>query len=157
MTRRDDHVVRAARAIGDLDSPFYDEERQRDVWNEASAVGFQFILITSLLTSTVTIWVVGRPALPYVQSALLLVGLASILAIVYAQRLGVAVASTRWSSWARIIPVAVVLVTLLAGLIRALETDLSASTLAGMVTGAAVVLLLVAIPAALKRRRGAAG
>ena len=28
--------VRAAAAIGDLSNPFYGEERQRDVWNEAS-------------------------------------------------------------------------------------------------------------------------
>lgn len=32
--------VRAAAVVGDLDSPFSAEERDRDVWNEASAVGF---------------------------------------------------------------------------------------------------------------------
>ncbi len=33
--------MKAARTIGDLDDEFYHDERQRDVWNEASAVGFQ--------------------------------------------------------------------------------------------------------------------
>lgn len=28
-----------AAVLGDLDRPFYAEERERDVWNEASAVG----------------------------------------------------------------------------------------------------------------------
>ena len=30
--------IRTAAVIGDLSNPFYGEERQRDVWNEASAV-----------------------------------------------------------------------------------------------------------------------
>ncbi len=29
--------VRAAAAVGDLGNPFYDEERQREVWNEAAS------------------------------------------------------------------------------------------------------------------------
>ncbi len=41
--------VRAATVIGDLSNPFYREERQRDVWNEAAAVALQVILWLSLL------------------------------------------------------------------------------------------------------------
>ncbi len=37
-------IVRSAELIGDLGNPFYAEERQRDVWNEASAVGLQLLL-----------------------------------------------------------------------------------------------------------------
>src|SRR5437868_6635333 len=35
---------RAMRAAGDLDDEFYLDERQRDVWNEAAAVGFQLFM-----------------------------------------------------------------------------------------------------------------
>ena len=36
--RRSGWFVTAAGIVGDLGSPFYREERRRDVWNEASAV-----------------------------------------------------------------------------------------------------------------------
>jgi hypothetical protein len=36
--------VRVAAVIGDLSNPFYGEERQRDVWNEASAVALQVLI-----------------------------------------------------------------------------------------------------------------
>lgn len=60
--------MRVASAIGDLGSPFYDEERQRDVWNEASAVGFQAMLWSSLVAANVMIWVGGAAASPYTLS-----------------------------------------------------------------------------------------
>ena len=41
---RHDPFVRAARFVGDLGNPFYEEERQRDVWNEACAFGLQLLL-----------------------------------------------------------------------------------------------------------------
>jgi hypothetical protein len=41
---RDSVFVRLAAGVGDLGNPFYREERQRDVWNEASAVGMQLTL-----------------------------------------------------------------------------------------------------------------
>lgn len=83
--------MRAASAIGDLGSPFYDEERQRDVWNEASAVGFQAMLWSSLIAANVMIWVGGATALPYSLGLLAILGGASILAVVYADRAGVQV------------------------------------------------------------------
>ncbi|MBK5221936.1 MAG: hypothetical protein JJE52_03485 [Acidimicrobiia bacterium] len=48
---RDTLFMRTAARIGDLGSPLYDEERRRDVWNEASAVGFQ-IMLWSATTGT---------------------------------------------------------------------------------------------------------
>ena len=41
---RPDPFVRVAQFIGDFGNPFYDEERQRDVWNEACAFGLQLLL-----------------------------------------------------------------------------------------------------------------
>lgn len=154
MTTRPGPLVRAARAIGDFDNPFYDEERQRDVWNEASAFGFQLVLIATLLATTVTIWVVGAPALRYVQGAVILVGLASILTIGYASRLGVDVTQPQRLVRVRMVPVALVLVALIVGMLRASATDLSASTVAGMVTGAAVVAGLAGAAYGFRRRTG---
>jgi hypothetical protein len=83
--------MRVASAIGDLGSPFYEEERQRDVWNEASAVGFQAMLWSSLVAANVMIWVGRATALPYSLGLLAIMGGASILAVVYADRAGVQV------------------------------------------------------------------
>ena len=45
--------LRWARVVADFGSPFYREERQRDVWNEASALGFQAGVWLTLLAATV--------------------------------------------------------------------------------------------------------
>lgn len=47
------------RYVGDLDDEFYDDERQRDVWNEASAIGFQLFYWVSLIGAAVLPWTVG--------------------------------------------------------------------------------------------------
>ena len=62
---RDGWFVKAAATIGDLGNPFYREERQRDVWNEASAVGLQLVLWLGLGTVAAMVWLGGPPALPY--------------------------------------------------------------------------------------------
>ncbi len=56
--------VRAAAVIGDLSNPFYREERQRDVWNEASAVALQVLLWLSWLAATAAVWIMGAPRCP---------------------------------------------------------------------------------------------
>lgn len=48
------------RRVGDLDDEFYDDERQRDVWNEASAVGMQLFVWVSLVAAAILPWVAGR-------------------------------------------------------------------------------------------------
>lgn len=58
-TERDGWFVRAAAAVGDLGNPFYREERRRDVWNEASAVGFQLMLWLGLAAAAAMIWIAG--------------------------------------------------------------------------------------------------
>ena len=56
--------LRTAERIGDLGSPFYREERQRDVWNEASAVGFQVLLWLLPLAAVASVWMGGAGAVP---------------------------------------------------------------------------------------------
>jgi carbon starvation protein CstA len=145
-------IVRMAHVVGDFSNPFYAEERQRDVWNEASAFGLQLVIWCALTVSTATVWVVGAPSVPYVGAAMLLVGAISGLTIAYAQRLGVDLTGSdhvlRW----RLVPYGVLVVALLVGLVRAQEEPLEVSTVAGMVTGAAVGVLLAAV--GLRRRTG---
>lgn len=52
--------IKAMRFVGDLDDEFYDDERQRDVWNEASAIGFQLFAWASLISAAILPWAAGR-------------------------------------------------------------------------------------------------
>ena len=143
-------IVRLAHVVGDFGNPFYAEERQRDVWNEASAFGFQLVIWCALLLGTATVWVVGAPSVPYVSATLGLVGVISGLTVAYAQHLGVDLTGRdRMARW-RMLPYAVLVVLLVVGLVRAQDEPLEASTVAGMVTGAGTVLLVAAV--SLRRR-----
>jgi hypothetical protein len=126
-----------AHFVGDSSSPFYAEERQRDVWNEASAFGLQLVLWSALVLGTGTVWVVGAPAVPYVSVALVLVGVICTLTVTYAQHLGVDLtvreSMLRW----RLLPYVLLVVALTAGLLRAVG-PLDTETVAGLVTGALV-------------------
>lgn len=83
--------VRAGAAIGDLGSPFYREERQRDVWNEASAVGLQVTLWLALAAATGMVWLGGATGLPYAATLFCVVGVASWITLLYAGALGVTI------------------------------------------------------------------
>ena len=142
---RQDPLVRMAHVVGDFGNPFYAEERQRDVWNEASAFGFQLVLWCALTVSTATVWLVGAPAVPYVCAAMVLVGVISGLTVAYAQHLGVELTGRdRMLRW-RLLPYGLLVLALLVGLVRAQEEPLEASTVAGMVTGASAVLVVAAV------------
>jgi hypothetical protein len=123
--------VRAAAVIGDLSNPFYGEERQRDVWNEASAVALQVLIWLHLLAATAVVWIVGADALPYVYALLAMMGIAGWIAILYSWSLGVLRAQTGrvFADW---------------------------SAVAGVVTGvAAVVVVFTAARWYARRRAGA--
>lgn len=62
-----DPVDRAMRWIGDLDHPFYSDERQRYVWYEASAIGFQLFVLIQILMIGGAMVVIGRASLPYLM------------------------------------------------------------------------------------------
>ena len=48
---------RALRWIGDLDHPFYDDERQRFIWYEASTVGFQLFSFVNFFLVGAMLWI----------------------------------------------------------------------------------------------------
>ena len=151
--------VRAATVIGDLSNPFYREERQRDVWNEAAAVALQVILWLSLLAATAAVWVIGADALPYVNAMMAIVGIASWIAILYAWSLGVHVETSR-IRWPRMALLIVVVVLLLTGMAHASAVGSMIddwSTIAGMVTGIVTVVILFEVTARYARRRSRGG
>lgn len=91
VARRGEWFFRAAALVGDLSSPFYGEERRRDVWNEASAVGLQLVVWLSLTTAAAILWIGSAEAVPYALVLLAVVGLPSLVSISYARRLDVSI------------------------------------------------------------------
>lgn len=60
MTAVNSPLHRTMRFVGDLDDEFYDDEYQRDVWNEASAVGMQMYQWCALIAAAILPWIAGR-------------------------------------------------------------------------------------------------
>lgn len=147
-------MMRSAAYIGDLGSPFYREERQRDVWNEACAVGVQLMIWLGLAAAAAMIWIGGRPALPYMMLVLVLVGVVSGVTIGYAARLGVAADDGSQRSLARLVPYLGVVVVIVLGVVfRTGDDRPSWSAIAGAGVGAGVA----ALATTLMRRRARAG
>jgi uncharacterized membrane protein YkvI len=149
-------LVRVAAFLGDLSNPFYREERQRDVWNEASAVALQVVVVLSLLAETAAVWIVGADALPYVYALLGIVGIAGWIAILYARSLGVHADDPQRMWRPRMIPYLAVLALLAAGLVHATAQDTSSddwSTVAGMVTGMVAGVALAVAGSLYARKR----
>jgi len=149
---RQDPIVRLAHVVGDFGNPFYAEERQRDVWNEASAFGLQLLLWTSLLASTVTVWVVGAPSVPYVCGAFAVVGLVCCLTMAYAHRLGIDLASLDRSLRWRLLPYLGLLGAMGAGALRTDVEGFPRSFVTGLLTGSVLALLALAVRSWMPRR-----
>lgn len=133
---RNGWFLRVAAAIGDLGSSFYDEERQRDVWNEASAVGLQVVLLLGLAAAGAMVWIGGAAALPYAFTVFAILGAASGVSVLYAQKLGVGADSVRAGLRLRLVPYGVLLVAFLAGAVRhAPSNGFGAGLAAGVVAG----------------------
>jgi len=133
-----DTLVRFARLVGDFSNPFYAEERQRDIWNEASAFGLQLVLRLGLSAAVVTIWVVGEPPAPYVLGALALLGVVCVLTVGYAERLDVVLRAPERLLRLRLPPYLLLVVALAAGLLRAsggTSTPVGVGLLLGAVAG----------------------
>ncbi len=158
---QDGWFVRTAGRIGDLGSPFYAEERQRDVWNEASAVGFQLLLWLLPLAAVVSVWVGGSPAVPYALVMFGSSGLASWVVIGFARARGVDVAGADGVSVVRWRLLAYLLLLLAFGagvVVRAGGQDsFGAGTAWGLLAGGVVGILAVAFSQHRARRVTAGG
>jgi hypothetical protein len=145
---RSDPLVRIAQFVGDFGNPFYEEERQRDVWNEACAFGLQLAIWLVLGASAVVVWTVGEPAVPYVQGAVGLLGGVCLLTIGYAHRLGVRVTEPSRLLRLRLLPYVALVAVLFAGMAR--TSSASSGFVAGAATG--VLIALAALFWAARRR-----
>jgi hypothetical protein len=132
---------RFASAVADFGSPFYAEERQRDVWNEASAFGLQLFLWGSLVLSAVMFWVGGRALLPYGAVLMLFASFVSYLMLAYVKRLGVDVPVKGALKGWRLVAF---LVVYLANVLGALSAMDSGSTRTGFAAGTVIGIAGVA-------------
>ena len=131
---------RFASAVADFGSPFYAEERQRDVWNEASAFGLQFFLWGSLVLSAVMFWVGGQPLLPWGAALMIFASIGSFLVLAYVKRLGVDVPVKGALQGRRMLAFLVVYLADVLGALHAVATSGSGSdTVAGFFAGLLVV------------------
>jgi hypothetical protein len=150
--------VTAAGVVGDLGSPFYREERRRDVWNEASAVGLQAVLLLSLLAANGMVWLGGATGLPYAATLLAVVAVGAWLTILYAAALGVRVDDHAGLLRLRLVPYAVLLVVFFVGAARvAPSSGFLDGFVRGAVVGAAVAVAVLLSSGIRARRRLARG
>jgi hypothetical protein len=152
--RREGWFVAAAGVVGDLGHPRYDEERQRDVWNEASAIGLQLLLWLSLAAATAMVWLGGATALPYAVTVLSVLGAAAGVTTLYARRLGVCIDDVGGVLRLRLVPYGVLLVALLAGMVRVAPPGGFADGFGrGMIVGSVGVVLWMIVSGIRARRR----
>jgi hypothetical protein len=155
-SRRGGWFETAAGWIGDLGHPFYDEERQRDVWNEASAVGLQLTLWLGLATATAMVWLGGAPALPYAATVMVVLGVAGGVTVLYASRHGVRLDDPRGILRLRLLPYAALLLAYFVGVMRVAPSDgFFGGFVQGMVLGSALGLAWLVGSAVRARRREA--
>ena len=130
--------MRAMRFVGDLDDEFYADERQRDVWNEASAVGFQVLNWGLVIAAAVLPWAAGRTGAWIALGLLIAWFIAGFLVLLYARRQDVDlyVVMPLWSPRA-VVMVAIYLVAAAGVIFRLVLADSSemSSTLSGALVG----------------------
>ena len=156
VPRRGGWFLAAAGVVGDLGHPFYGEERQRDVWNEACAVGLQVVLWLGLAAATAMVWLGGATAVPYMVTLLVVVAAGGWMTVLYAHRLGIRLDDTGGVLRLRLVPYAVLLMALLVGVLRVAPDDgFGRGFVQGMVVGSALGLAwLVGSGIRARRRAG---
>lgn len=151
-----------ARLVGDLDDGFYDDEGRRDVWNEASAVGFQAYQWAVLIAAAILPWTGGRNGAWVALGLLVAWGVVGSAVQLYARERGVDVRLAVNCARPRIIAAVVIgSIGALGVLFRLLwhggVLDDGGSTLAGAVVGGvcgagAAVALTIAFRRRMERR-----
>lgn len=154
MIPSDDTFARATSAVADLDSPFYAEERQRDVWNEASAIGFQTMLWGGLALACAMVWIGGRPQIGWAAGLLAVIAVASWLTLTHANRLGVTGRENVRLNRPRMYLFGVLYLGTLIGMAVRSGAELSPSTVVGLVVGAALAIAAIAVTGRRARAEG---
>ncbi|MGN5240548.1 MULTISPECIES: DUF2029 domain-containing protein [unclassified Rhodococcus (in: high G+C Gram-positive bacteria)] len=133
-------LMKAARTVGDLDDEFYHDERQRDVWNEASAVGFQLAQWAALVGGALLPWLAGRIGAQIAIGVLAVWFVISMAVIMYARACDVDIYATAKTWRPRTIMAALVYLAGIAGIYARLSTplDQDPATWAGLIVGGLV-------------------
>lgn len=79
--------VKAMRFVGDLDDEFYADERQREVGNEASAVGYQALSWGLVIAAAILPWAAGRTGAWIAMGLLIAWAVAGLLVLLYSRAL----------------------------------------------------------------------
>ncbi|WP_072804302.1 DUF2029 domain-containing protein [Rhodococcoides yunnanense] len=129
--------VKTLRFVGDLDDEFYDDERQRDVWNEASAIGFQLFSWAAMIAAAVLAWTLDRTGAWIALGLLLVLTVVTTLTICYSWARGVNLYTASRIGRVRGFVVALIILVGYIGALVTLQPDLfvDASTWAGGIVG----------------------
>ncbi len=147
-----DPTVPTLRAIGDLDSPLWGDERSRTVWLEACAVAYQVQSFGAALLATALVWAGGADYASWSIAAMVLPGVANIAALRYVTAHGIETPALRRGmrsprGWVLLAIAAAWVV----GLLRArLGAEASAAYAWGLVVGLGLGVLVAVL---LDRRR----
>lgn len=151
--------IKAARFVGDLDDDFYKDERHRDIWNEASAVGFQLFQWAALAAAAVLPWVAGQTGARMAIGILVVWFLVAVTTIAYARLRDVDMYATTSMWQPRVVAAMVLYLIGVFGIFTALQRDEpfdnDPATWAGRLVGASVVLVAAVAVARWNRRREA--
>jgi len=153
----DGWFVRSASRVGDLGSPFYAEERQRDVWNEASAIGFQLMLWLLPAAAVVSVWVGAAAAIPYALVMFFAASGASLVVTRYARARGLDLTSAEGITavrWRTVLYLAL-LAGLCAGIVRAVPDNPFAQGMAWGAVGGGLLAVAAFAGSELRTRRAA--
>ncbi len=143
------------RFIGDFDDEFYDDERQRDVWNEAAAVGMQMFIWASLIAGAILPWIAGVAGSWTALGIVLIFLVVSNSVLAYARSRGVDMQTSQKLLRSRIVLAACLYLLALLGAVANLMFDLAGSgplLTIGMVAGTVVGATAGYVGIARKRR-----
>lgn len=139
--------VRLMSAIADFSHPFYAEERQRQVWNEAQTVGMQLTLWLGLILANVMVWTGDREVAAYAVALVALLVVVSLAIAGYAKQLAVKGASQLAVHPERIVLYLILYLGFVIGAVvklagRTIQGPTVAGLAVGMVAGVAAVLIV---------------
>jgi len=141
--------TKTMRIVGDLDDEFYDDERQRDVWNEASAIGFQLFLWAGLIGGAILPWAANTTGAWIALGILVVSTLISFATIGYSAVRGVNIYTAAKAGRLRGIIVGVIAAVGYVGVLIRLQPDVYsqvsswAGAAVGAVVGGGVVALII--------------
>ncbi|MGB2720320.1 MAG: DUF2029 domain-containing protein [Rhodococcus sp. (in: high G+C Gram-positive bacteria)] len=149
--------TKTMRFVGDLDDEFYDDERQRDVWNEASAVGFQLFYWAAIIGAAILAWAANTTGVWIALGTLVVATIISYATLGYSAARGVNMYTATKLARVRGIVAGAITAAGCIGVLVRLQPDLysQASTWAGAIMGALAAGGVVALSIWQMRKRNA--